>query len=235
MFWAIWEKPCAPRWLPNNRSSRDDEAMMKKYFFTGLVTLLPLAVTILAVMFIVNLLTKPFLGIVTHFLNLLPIESKHLIRIISQISILVFLFLFTLSLGMIARRFFLKTFMKIGDRLMNRIPLVNKIYKTVKEIFHTLLSGDKKTFQQVVMMPFPHRGCYALGLVSQEAPKTCNESSNQELVSIFIPATPNPLTGFLLMRPRSELIYLDMRSEDAIKYIVSCGVVPPESVKEDPT
>lgn len=205
---------------------------MKKYFFTGLVTLLPLAVTVLAVMFVVNLLTKPFMGIVTHQLGYL-IRSENLIRTISQILILVTIFLFTLGIGMLAHRFFFKALMKIGERLLGKIPLVNKIYKTTREIFHTLLSGEKKTFEQVVMFPFPHKGSYVLGLISRDAPQTCSEKGNDDFISIFVPATPNPMTGFLIMRPRSELIYLEMKSEDAIKYIVSCGVVPPESLKDE--
>jgi len=207
--------------------------MMKKYFFIGLVTLLPLAVTVMAVMFVVNLLTKPFMGIVTHPLSYLPIGSENLIRTISQILILITIFLFTLGVGLLARRFFFKSLMKFGELLLSKIPLVNKLYKTVREIFHTLLSGDKKSFQQVVMFPFPSKGSYVLGLVSQDAPQTCSQSSSEKLISIFVPATPNPMTGFLIMRPRSELIYLNMRSEDAIKYIVSCGVVPPEEIKEE--
>jgi uncharacterized membrane protein len=207
--------------------------MMKKYFFTGLVTLLPLAATVWAVMFVVNLLTKPFMGIVTHLLNYLPIGSENIIRIISQILILVTLFIFTWGIGILARRFFFKSMMKIGDQLLSHIPIANKIYKTAKEIFDTLLSGEKKTFQQVVMFPFPHRGSYVIGLISRDAPETCKQASQEELISVFVPATPNPLTGFLIMRPRSELIYLQMQPEDAIKYIVSCGVVPPESIKED--
>jgi uncharacterized membrane protein len=207
--------------------------MMKKYFLTGLVTLLPLAVTVMAVMFIVNLLTKPFMGIVSYPLSYLPIGSENLIRTISQILILITIFLFTLGIGLLARRFFFKSLMKIGEHLLSKIPLVSKIYKTAREIFHTLLSGEKKSFQQVVMFPFPHRGCYVLGLVSNDAPKTCSQATNEELISIFVPATPNPMTGFLIMRPRSELIYLNMRSDDAIKYIVSCGVVPPEKIKDE--
>jgi uncharacterized membrane protein len=207
--------------------------MMKKYFFTGLVTLLPLAVTVMAVMFVVNLLTKPFMGLVTQLLSSLPIQSEDLIRTISQISILLIIFLFTLCIGMLARRFFFKVLMKLGEQLLSSIPIANKIYKTTREIFHTLLSGEKNSFQQVVMFPFPHAGSYVLGLISRDAPQTCNKSGDEDLISIFVPATPNPMTGYLIMRPRSELIYLDMRSEDAIKYIVSCGVVPPESIKEE--
>jgi uncharacterized membrane protein len=207
---------------------------MKKYFITGLVTLLPLAVTVMLVLFVVNFLTKPFMGIVTHPLSALPIESEKLIRTISQLLILLALFLFTLTIGMLAHRFFFKALMKLGDRIVSRIPLVNKIYKTTREIFHTLFASDKKSFQQVVMFSFPRKGSYVLGLISREAPKTCSDASmDSDMVTIFVPATPNPMTGFLIIRKKSELIYLDMHSEDALKYIISCGVVPPEPAKEE--
>lgn len=173
------------------------------------------------------------MGIVTHFLSNLPISSEHLIRTISQILILISLFLLTLGIGLVAHRFFFKALMKLGDKIVNKIPFVNKVYKTIKEIFQTLFAPNATSFQQVVMMPFPRRGSYVLGLISKDAPDTCQTEKNSDMVSIFVPATPNPMTGFLIIRPRSELIYLDMASEDAIKYVVSCGVVPPESVKED--
>jgi uncharacterized membrane protein len=207
--------------------------IMKKYFLTGLVTLLPLTVTVVVVIFFIHLLTKPFMGPVSHLLMALPIRSEMLIRVLSQILILASLFLITLGLGMVAHRFFFKAMMKFGDRLVHKIPIVNKVYKTIKEIFQTLLEGEKKSFQQVVMMPYPRPGAYVLGFVSHDAPKTCSESAGEELVSVFLPATPNPMTGCLVIRPKSELIKLDMRSEDALKYIVSCGVVPAESAKED--
>ncbi|MBF8263285.1 MAG: hypothetical protein HW387_950 [Parachlamydiales bacterium] len=206
---------------------------MKKYFITGLVTLLPFAVTVMSVIFVVNLLTQPFMGIVTHPLSLLPIGSEKLIRTISQLLILVFLFFFTLGIGMVAQRFFFKALMKLGDRIVSKIPIVRKVYKTTKEIFQTLFASDKKSFEQVVMFPFPRKGSYVLGLISRNAPETCSKAgSNPDMITIFVPATPNPTSGFLIMRPRQDLIYLDMRSEDALKYVVSCGVVPPEPAKE---
>ena len=206
---------------------------MKKYFLTGLVTLLPLAVTVAVLIFVVNLLTKPFMSIVTVPLSSLPINSEGIIRTISQILILASLFLITIGVGIAAQRFFFKALMKFGDSLVNKIPLISTVYRTAKEIFQTLFAADNKSFQQVVMMPFPRSGCYVIGLISRTAPETCNAASDEEMITIFIPATPNPMTGFLIMRPKSELIYLDMKSEDALKYIVSCGVVPPESPKEE--
>src|SRR5579864_3768269 len=100
---------------------------MKKYFLTGLVTLLPLAVTIWIVRFFVNLLTRPFIGIMTLLTDRLPIASEQLIRTLSQIFILLSLFFFIWFLGFVARRFFFNQIIRLGDRILIRIPLVNKI------------------------------------------------------------------------------------------------------------
>ncbi|OGN65492.1 MAG: hypothetical protein A3E80_05495 [Chlamydiae bacterium RIFCSPHIGHO2_12_FULL_49_9] len=210
---------------------------MKKYFLTGLVTLLPLAVTIWVVRFAVNLLTKPFVGIVTSFLDRFPtrsfgiITSHEVIRTASQILILIALFLFVLFLGFVARKYFFSELIRLGDRIMKKIPLVNKVYKISKEIIQSLFVSDKNAFRQVVMLPFPYKGCYCLGLVSNDAPKTCSDAQNGEMLSVFLPTTPNPTTGFLVMCHSADLIFLDMRTEDAIQYIVSCAVVQPHQEK----
>ncbi len=214
---------------------------MKKYFITGLVILLPLAVTIAVVIFMVNFLTKPFIGFVTKILSHSPISNtgflffspEQLIRYGSQLIILLGLFLLALLLGMIARWFFFRTLIKISDKILHKIPLVNKVYKTTQDIISTLFSSDKNSFKQVVLAPFPKEGSYCLGLVSREAPKACERALNAELLSVFIPTTPNPTTGFLLMLKREDLIFLDMKTEDAVKYIVSCGVIiPKEKLQE---
>lgn len=205
---------------------------MKKYFLTGLVTLLPLAVTIWIVHFFVNFLTKPFIGVVTLLTGHLPIASPQVIRILSQIFILIALFLIILFLGLVARRFFFSQMIRFGDRILIRIPLVNKVYKTSKDIVHSFFNSKVGTFQQVVMIPFPYPGCYCIGLIARKAPETCSIAEHDELVSVYIPTTPNPTTGFLVMSHKSELIYLNMKNEEAIKYIVSCGViVPPKPEK----
>lgn len=200
---------------------------MRKYFLTGLVTLLPLAVTIWVVHFVVNFLTKPFIGMVLILTDRLPIVSHQVIRTLSQIFILIGLFLLTLFLGFVARKFFFGQMIRLGDRLLNKIPLVNKVYKTSKEIVKALFGSKQGSFKQVVMIPFPYEGCYCLGLIAREAPQTCSSAAQNELISVFVPTTPNPTTGFLVMSQKSELIYLDMKSEAAIKYIVSCAVIQP--------
>lgn len=131
-------------------------------------------------------------------------------------------------LGAVARRFFFGHMLRLGDRLLYKIPLVNKVYKTSKEIVKSLFGSKTGTFQQVVMIPFPYQGCYCLGLIAREAPKTCSKAEGDDLVSVFVPTTPNPTAGFLVISRKSELIHLDMKNEEAIKYIVSCAVIQPK-------
>ena len=209
---------------------------MKKYFITGLVILLPLAVTIAIVLFIVNFLTKPFIGIVSSFLQDFPILNKGVLfmsneQVVlygSKLLILICLFLLTLLLGMIARWFFFKSLISLSDKVLHRIPLINTVYKTTQEIIKTIFVTDKSSFQQVVMVPFPKDGTYVMGLISRDSPEVCSEKAGSELVSVLVPTTPNPTSGFLLMYKKSDLIYLDLKPEHAIKYIVSCGVITPE-------
>lgn len=205
---------------------------MKRYFLTGLVTLLPLAVTFWIVAFIVNFLTTPFMGVFISFLTSFSTFSVHLpeqaVRIISQLLVLIALFLFTLVLGFVASRLFFNRLLHIGDKLLRKIPLVNKVYKTSKDIIQSLFNRKNQSFKQVVLLTFPQSECYCLGLVSADAPKTCSRSVHEDMVSVFIPTAPNPMTGYLVMRRKTDLIHLNMKSDDAIKYIISCAVIQPQ-------
>lgn len=214
---------------------------MRKYFLTGLILLLPLVVTVFVFLFLVNFLTKPFLGFTSNIMikwNLFPqglffLNQEQLIHYGSQCLILLVLFSATILLGMLTRWFFLSALISCCDRLLHKIPLINTVYKTSQEIIKTLFSSDKNSFKTVVMVPFPQKGSYALGLISRESPLSCNKAAGEELLSVLIPTTPNPTTGFLLMFKKSDLIFVDMKPEDAIKYIVSCGVILPENKKKE--
>ena len=216
---------------------------MKKYFITGLVILLPLAVTIAIVVFIVNFLTKPFIGVVSGFLKDFNLINKGFLFLTpdqvvlygSKLLILGCLFVFTLFLGMIARWFFFKALLTVSDKVLHRIPLINKVYKTTQEIIKTIFVTDKSSFKQVVMVPFPKGGSYVMGLISREAPQICSDKAGSELFSVLVPTTPNPTTGFLLMYKKEEIVFLDLKPEQAIKYIVSCGVITPEHPASLPT
>ena len=213
---------------------------MKKYFITGLVILLPLTVTVAILVFLVNFLTKPFMGFVTKLLSHTKIgdlsfyvlSSEQVIKYGSQIIILIGLLFVTLLIGYITRWFFIKALISLSDKILHKIPIVNKVYKTTQDIIKTLFVTDKNSFKQVVLAPFPSKDTYSLGLVSRQSPKACRDAKNSDMISVFIPTTPNPTTGFLLMYKKEDLHFLKMKTEDAVKYVVSCGVVvPPEDLK----
>ena len=215
---------------------------MKKYFVTGFVILLPVAITLLVLGFIINFLTKPFTGFVSSVLESLNIANngflflshEQVIVYTSKLLILILLFLITIALGVVTRWFFIRTALHLGDKILHRIPIVNTVYKTSQDIIKTLFVSDKNTFKQVVMVPFPRADVYALGLIARESPQICCQKAGEELISVLIPTTPNPTTGFLLMYPKKDLILIDMKPEDAVKYIVSCGVIVPESPRLPP-
>ena len=202
-----------------------------------MIILLPLAVTVGLVAFIVRLLTNPFVGWVKNFLQMHQLQpgkffflsQDQVILFSAQALILFSLFIFTLFLGMITRWFFIKSMIEFFDSLLLKIPLVNKIYKTTQEIIRTLFSSDKSSFKEVVLAPFPNKETYTLGLVSRDAPKYCSKATQKELVTVFVMTAPNPTTGYLVMFEREDLIPIDMKIEDAVKYIISCGILIPET------
>jgi uncharacterized membrane protein len=206
---------------------------MKKHFATGLVILLPVVLTILIVVFLVDLLTGPFVGLVEHALSssgwgqlfeTIPGASR-IIHYGAQIVILVAIFFSTVLLGMIGRWFFVRYLIQISDRLLHRIPIVNKVYRTSQEIIRTLFHSRAQSFKQVVMVPFPYPGIYSVGFISSDGPSRCKSAVKADLLSVFVPTTPNPTSGFLMLVPREKVIFIDMRVEDAVKYVISCGVI----------
>jgi uncharacterized membrane protein len=214
------------------KSAAQDSKCMRKYFLTGLAALLPIAVTVWFVLWVVDFLTRPFMGFVTKLLSQFSFwPSEVAIRVMSQVLILVAIFVLVFALGVIARWFFFKTLLKIGDYVLRKTPLINKIYVTIKEIFDVLFAPNNTSFNQVVLVSFPHEGCYVIGLVTRDAPSTYSEQTKQDLVSVFVPTTPNPMTGYLIACPKEDMILLNMKPEAAVKYIVSCGVIQPEYVR----
>lgn len=206
---------------------------MKRYFITGLVILLPLAVTIAIIVFLFNLLTEPFAGAISRILdhydlleNDYVFATGHQVQFfISQLFILAFLFCFTVLLGKIASYFFVHYLLRFSDYLFKRIPLISSIYKSSQDVIQTLFTANSNSFKQVVLAPFPKEGVYSIGFVTQEDFKNFTEIPDQKMITIFIPTAPNPTSGFLMLYPRNEVVFLDMKPEDAFKYVISCGVV----------
>jgi uncharacterized membrane protein len=203
---------------------------MKKYLLTGLATLLPLALTVAIVLFLVNLLTAPFIGMVKPLLMKFSlfqqgvgfISGEQLVQYTSKILILVLLFGLTVALGFLARHFFINYLIGIGDSILHRIPLVNSVYKTSQDVIQTIFSDKSTSFKQVALVPFPHAETRSIGLITKESIK---DHGGDPVIAVFVPTTPNPTSGFLMLFKREDLVYVDMSVEDAFKYIISCGVI----------
>ena len=212
---------------------------MKKHFLTGLAILLPAILTILFVAFIINFLTNPFLGIVQNLLTrydlfdtpFLFFSASQVLYFSSKVFALAFLIGLTLLLGFIGRIVFFKYFFKMGDYVIHRIPIINKIYKAIQDVTHTIFKTDSKTFSKTVLVKFPHSKTYAIGLVSSESLPPESDEGLKDLISIFVPGTPNPSMGFMLMYRKEQLIFLDTKVEDAFKFVISAGVIASEKIK----
>ncbi len=208
---------------------------MRKSFITGLVILLPLALTLAIVVFIFNLLTVPFLGIVKAVFDhyrlfengFLFLNADQLQNLIAQILILGSLFCLVIGLGFIARWFFFHTFIKFTDYIVEKIPLVNSIYKACQEVIKTLFTSKTKSFKQVVLVPFPNAKTFSIGLITREVLPGLEGTDHAKSVAVFVPTTPNPTSGFLMMFKQEDLVYLDMKVEEAFKFIISCGMIYP--------
>lgn len=209
--------------------------MVKKYFITGLVILLPVALTIAIVVIIFNLLTTPFLGIVKAVFDhyhvfeggFLFFNTSQLQNFVAQLLILVSLILLTIGLGCIARWFFFRSLFWFTDYTVRKIPLISSIYKTCHDVIKTIFTSKTNSFKQVVIVPFPNADSYSVGLITRDEIPGLSGTSHADSVAVFVPTTPNPTSGFLVMYKPADIIYVDMKVEDAFKYIISCGVILP--------
>jgi uncharacterized membrane protein len=206
---------------------------MRKYFIPGLVILLPLALTLAIVIFIFNFLTNPFVGLVQGVLNYFGLLNTPFLFLspaqfqiaVSKLIILLVLFFFTVFLGALGRWFFVHYIIKFWDYCLHRIPFVRTIYKTSQDVIKTIFAGKSKSFKQVVLVPFPNMNTLSIGLVTREHLAGLPQSSTENMVAVFVPTTPNPTSGFLMIFNENDLTYLDMSVEDALKYVISCGVI----------
>ena len=132
------------------------------------------------------------------------------------------------ALGRLARYYVGKKMIQAVDMALLRIPLLNKIYGTLKQVNEAFTSSNKSSFSQVVLVQFPHPGQHSVGFLTGADHKEVQAKAGKKILSVFVPTTPNPTSGFLIMVPESDIIKLDMSVADGIKFIISLGAVAPE-------
>jgi uncharacterized membrane protein len=194
-------------------------ARLRRYYLAGVLVLAPTALTLWVVW-----------SLFTFFDNILGTELRA--RGISVFGLgFVLLNLLLLLLGWVTASLLGHRVFRLWDRVMHRVPLINKIYATLRQIAELLIGPDRSgSFGRVAIVEFPSPGTWGLGFVTSVAPGEANGKTGQKLCSLFIPSAVNPTTGFLLLIPEERVRYLDMTPEQAMKMIVSAGaLVPPAS------
>jgi uncharacterized membrane protein len=193
---------------------------LRRYFLSGLLVWIPIWVTIVVLRFIFNLLDGSLAYVPAKYQpsNLFGVNIPGLGVVFTIIVILV--------TGLIAANFLGKRIVHLWDSLIDRIPLVRSVHAGVKKVLMTVFSPSGQAFRKVLLVEYPRKGLWSVAFQTGEG---CDEVSDAlggvEMVTIFIPTTPNPTSGFLMMLPRSEVIELDMTTDQGLKFVVSLGVV----------
>lgn len=195
---------------------------LRSYLITGLVVWLPILVTFLVVKFIVDLLGRS--------IALLPdaYQPQQLVGInIPGIGV-IFSLLLLLITGIVATNFLGQHLMRFSESLLDRIPLVRSIYSSTKQVINAILSTNSQAFRKVVLVEYPRKGMWSIAFQTNDHGFGENHLNDDPMISIFIPTTPNPTSGFLMMVAKSEVKELSMTIDEALKCVISLGVMQPK-------
>jgi uncharacterized membrane protein len=194
---------------------------LRRYLVAGLLLWVPVGITFLVVRFLVRLMDQTLLLIPAHYRpdELLGIHIPGLGIVLAFIVLLV--------TGMLAANFLGRRLLEAWERILDRIPFVRTIYSGAKNFAETVLSDKGKAFDKVLLVEYPKAGIWSLAFKTSELLGEVQARTGKDVVCVFVPTTPNPTSGFIIMVPRDEVIELDMEVDQALKMIISLGVVVP--------
>ena len=195
-------------------------------FITGLLILLPLGVTVFIIGIVLDRIGNPASELFFNFIDQ-NIRELPTVEIPLQLVSLLIVFLIITALGYFSRIFIGQLFLRFFERILTRLPLISQVYNTVKQLVDTFSQQKKAVFQEVVMIEYPRKGIYAIGFLTNQAKGEVQSLTGENLVNVFVPTTPNPTSGFLLMLPHEDVIPMQMSVADGMKTIISGGAVTP--------
>ncbi|MFZ6798692.1 DUF502 domain-containing protein [Undibacterium sp. Di24W] len=202
---------------------------MRKYFITGLLILVPLAITAWVLHAVISTMDQSLL--------LLPEQwrPEALIgfRIPGLGAVLTVLIIFVT--GLLTKNFIGKYVVSLWEKLLNRIPIVNSIYSSVKQVSDTLFSSSGNAFSKALLIQYPREGSWTIAFLTGKPGHAVAQHLDGDFVSVYVPTTPNPTSGYFLIIPKKDAIELDMSVDTALKYVVSMGVVAPEAAEQAAT
>ena len=192
---------------------------LRNYFITGVLVLIPIGVTVYLTLFFIKIFSK-----------ILPQEinpNHYLPYSIPGLEIIISIIVITL-IGWLSLSFLGKKLVKLVNDIFKRIPFLRTVYSAIGQMTQSFAQSRKSKKKSVVLVEYPRKGSWAVGFATQENTGEIASKINKDLINVFVPTTPNPTSGFLLMFPKDEIIYLDMSFEDASKFIVSAGTSNPK-------
>ena len=201
------------------RKSISIVAKLRNYFITGMVVLVPIGITFYLIKFFISVSPR----LIPKNLNpnnYLPFSIPGLEIFLSVIFITI--------IGGLSLSFIGKKILQLFNDLLKKIPILRTIYSAIGQMAATL-APKRKSKKSVVLVEYPRKGCWAVGFATKDNKGEISKRVNKKLVNVFVPTTPNPTSGFLLMYPKDEIIYLDMNFEEASKFIISAGTSDPKS------
>ncbi len=199
--------------MPKNLNNKSFLTKIRNNFIAGIVALIPIGITLYLTLFIIKLSTK-----------LIPREinpNNYLPFDIPGLEILIAVIIITL-VGWISLSFLGKKFFELFNNILKKIPILRTIYSAIGQMTETFTKNEKDK-SSVVLLEYPRKGVWAVGFATKKNKGIISDKINEEVINVFLPTTPNPTSGFLLMVPEKELIYLDVTFEQASKFIVSAG------------
>ncbi|MFL2980421.1 MAG: DUF502 domain-containing protein [Methylophilaceae bacterium] len=193
---------------------------MKKNFITGLLVLIPLILTFWVLFSLIKFLDQ--------VLFLLPetLRPDYILGIEVFGFGVILTFIIILLTGIIANNFFGKKIITLYEVLLNRLPFVKSVYKSIKQVSDTLLSSSGNAFTKAVLIEFPISGTYTFAFITGEPDQVLTKNLKGKYLNVYVPTTPNPTSGYTLMVPRNKVVELDIGVDQVLKYVISMGVVP---------
>ena len=212
---------------------------MKKYLSTGFVILLPIALTVWIIAYLLDLFTDPLYNMVESSIvwyeeqqGTIPATHEHLVAFFSRTIAFLLTFLFVFLLGYCGRKFFFKPFLNITQGLLQKIPFIGTIYRLTKDVTHAMLSTDQKTFKQTVLIPFPSDKTHTVAFITGDVPIQLRKIIPSAEVTVFVPTAPHPISGYILFAPQSATHEIAISVEETFKFLLSCGVIQPKVENE---
>ena len=200
----------------------------KQYFITGLLVWLPMGVTVWVILWLVGMLDAIFLAVLHATDTLIPgiHASAEYLRSVPGLGVAI-VALFIFATGVFVANMFGQWWLRKWPGLMNRIPVVRSIYTSVKQVADTLFSGSGHAFSKALLVQYPRQGSWTVAFLTGTPGGEVAKHLDQPMVSVYVPTTPNPTSGFFLMMPKADVVELEMSVDDALKYIISMGVIVP--------